>query len=263
MGRWGRRWDYPERPPRPKLKKLTDDKKKEIVDKLNKAISASPVLTSLKFRFRSLRGRFYLERLYYSNSNDEEDIYIDVLGRITPLASKQRSYLFEKEKSKNNWYKIVQGSIAKIINVITDDTKGTFHGLGILDKNLRQKGVSKKKVKLMITEEDIQFTYAKSSEICSVQEALYHYFNVPIEIIAEPRDWYEYHRTPHIVEVSQDQNKVLVSFGSYGMMGSFDGTCLYAKIKDKWNFFTIKPNQSKNIDTSIAWLEKRGWKDWC
>ena len=64
MGRWGRRWDYPERPPRPKVKKLTDDKKKEIVDKLNKGISASPVLTSLKFRFRSLRGRFYLERLY-------------------------------------------------------------------------------------------------------------------------------------------------------------------------------------------------------
>ena len=30
MGRWGRRWDYPERTPRPKVKKLDDDKKKEI-----------------------------------------------------------------------------------------------------------------------------------------------------------------------------------------------------------------------------------------
>jgi len=106
--------------------------------------------------------------------------------------------------------------------------KGTFHGLGLLDKSLRQKGVTKKKLKMIITEEDIQFIYAKNSEICSVQEALYHFFNVPIEIIAEPRNWYEYHRTSHIVEVSQDQKKVLVSFCSYGMMGPFDSTCLYA-----------------------------------
>ena len=115
MGRWGRRWDYSERPPRPEVKKLTEAKKKEILDKLNKGISASPVLTALQFRFRALRGRFYLERLY--NSSNGEDVYIDVLGRITPLASKQRSYLFEKEKRKNNWYEIVQGSIAKIIRV--------------------------------------------------------------------------------------------------------------------------------------------------
>jgi hypothetical protein len=41
MGRWGRRWDYPERPPRPKVKKLTDAKKKEVLDKLNKGVSCS------------------------------------------------------------------------------------------------------------------------------------------------------------------------------------------------------------------------------
>jgi len=59
MGRCRRRWDYPERPPRPKVKKLTDAKKNEILDKLGQGISVSPVLTALQFRFRALRGRFY------------------------------------------------------------------------------------------------------------------------------------------------------------------------------------------------------------
>ena len=261
MGRWGQRWDYPERPPRPKVKKLTDAEKKAILDKLNKGIDASPVLTALQFRFRSLRGRFYLERLFTTASDDDETC-IDVSGRITPVGSKKNTYLFEKEKSKNNWYEIVQGSIPKIINIITNDTKGTFHGLGSLEKSLRQKGVPKQQLKMVVTDEEIQFINEKNSEVCSVQEALYHYFNVPMDIIAEPRGWYEYHRTPHIEEVSKDQKKILVSFIANGMMGSFDGRCLYAEIDNKWNVFIIKPNQSRNIDTALAWLEKRKWKDW-
>ena len=220
MGRWGRRWDYPDRPPRPKVKKLTDAKKKEFLNKLNKGISASPVLTALQFRFRTLRGRFYLERLYTGN---EGDIYIDTMGRITPLGSKQKSYLFEKEKSKNNWYEIVQGSIAKIIDIITNDTKGTFHGLGALDKSLRQEGVTKRQLKMSMTE-GMQFIYAKTGKECSVQEALYRYFDVPIDIIAEPRGWYEYHRTPHIVGVSKDQKKFPQRF-VLGEAFSFQDCC--------------------------------------
>ena len=258
MGRWGRRGDYSERPPRPKVKKLTVAKKNEILDKLNQGISASPVLTALQFHFRSLRGRFYLERLWTAN---EDDTYSIVMGRITPLTSRQKPYLFEKEKSKNNWYEIVKGSITKIIDTIANDTKGTFHGLGALDKSLRQKGVTKKQLKISMNS-DLQFIYKKTGKECSVQEILYHYFGVPIAIIAEPRGWYEYHRTPQIVEVSENYKKILVRFTAYGIMGSFDGTCLYVEIENKWDVFTIKPNQSKNIETSLAWLEKRKWQGW-
>lgn len=258
MGRWGRCWDYSERPPRPKVKKLAVAKKNEILDKLNQGISASPVLTALQFHFRSLRGRFYLERLWTDN---EDDTYSIVMGRITPLTSRQKPYLFEKEKSKNNWYKIIEGSIAKIIDTITNDTKGTFHGLGALDKSLRQKAMTKQQLKISMNS-DLQFIYKKTGKECSVPEILYHYFGVPIAIIAEPRGWYEYHRTPQIAEVSENYRKILVRFSTYGIMGSFDGTCLYVEIKNKWDVFTIKPNQSKNIETSLAWLEKRNWQGW-
>jgi hypothetical protein len=258
MGRWRRRWDYPEREKRPKAKKLTDSKKKEILDKLNEGINASPVLAALQFRFRALRGRFYLERMWTDIDGNTHSI---VMGRITPLYSRQKPYLFETETSRNNWYKIVQGSIAKIINSVTTDTKGTFHGLGTLDKSLRQEGAVKKRLKVTMSE-DLQFSYMKSGGKCSIQEALYHYFGLPIDVIAEPRGWYECHRTPQIVEVSEDCKSILVRFVSSGIMGSFHGTCLYTKIENEWHVFTIRPNQSKNISTALAWLEKRGWVDW-
>ena len=80
--------------------------------------------------------------------------------------------------------------------------------------------------------------------------------------MAEPRQWYIYHRKPQIVEVSKDQTRVLVEFTSYSMSGPISGVCLYAVVDGKWDAFTIKPNQSGDIATAIAWLKKRDWQEW-
>ena len=112
-------------------------------------------------------------------------------------------------------------------------------------------------------QKDCRFFYADTGEGCTVQEALFHFFGVPIDVIAEPREWYRYHCKPEIVEVSEDQTRVLVRFTTMSMSGvSFGGTCLYARVDERWQAFTIKPNQSRSIATAMAWLEKRGWQDW-
>ena len=89
-------------------------------------------------------------------------------------------------------------------------------------------------------------------------------FDIPISVIAEPSGWYIYHRKPVVTEVSHDRKSVLVRFTSMNKYGSaFGGTCLYSKVNGgKWDAYTIKPNQSKNIKTSISWLEKRKWVSW-
>ncbi|NUM36414.1 MAG: hypothetical protein HUU50_17880 [Candidatus Brocadiae bacterium] len=169
--------------------------------------------------------------------------------------------LLEVEKSQNNWYEIKRGTAEEIIEIIANDTKGTFHGLGALDKSLRKRrGVKRLNVEM---QKNFQFVYAKTGKVCTAQEALFHFFNVPIDVIAEPSDWYVYHRKPRIVEVSEDHTKILVDFAAMDMYGAtFGGTCLYAMIKGKWDAYKIKPNQSENIAACLAWLEKRKGKDW-
>jgi hypothetical protein len=42
------------------------------------------------------------------------------------------------------------------------------------------------------------------------------------------------------------------------MFGSpFHGTCLYAKVDDSWNAYTVKPSMSHDIATAVTWLEKK------
>lgn len=91
----------------------------------------------------------------------------------------------------------------------------------------------------------------------------FHYFGIPINVIAEPREWYIYHRQPGIIEVSEDGTKILVEFTAMSISwGTFGGRCLYAIVDNNWNVFRIKPNQSKDISTAIIWLKKRKWVDW-
>ncbi len=252
---WKNRWS--EREARPKVKRLSKTEKEQILAILNKGIDTSPVLSALDFRVRTLRGRFYFERLW---DDDEDEPEIETVGRTTPLDGFEDTLLLEVEKSKGNWYRVTRGTAEQVVESIAGDTKGTFHGLGALDANLRQAGsLNRLKVEMC---DDFRFTYTKTGAGCTVQEALFHFFGAPIKVIAEPREWYAYHRRPEIVEVNQDQSGVLVEFSAMSMSGSFGGICLYAIVDDQWQAFTIKPNQSKNIATALTWLEKREWQDW-
>lgn len=255
--RWRRCW--PERKPRPKVRKLSKAQKDEILSKLLNGIESSPVLMALNIRVRALRGRFYIEQLWQDDANDEQEAV--VIGRLTPLVSPKGRLLLEAEKSKGNWYQVKTGFAKSLIEHVANDTKGTFHGLGTLNKSIVVGGNERLPVRM---DEELNFIYESTGEICSTQEALYHFFGIPIDVIAEPSEWYIYHRTPWITEVSDDLRSVLVRFISRDRYGAnFGGTCLYTNVhEDEWDAYPIKPNQSQNIESSISWLEKREWNSW-
>lgn len=253
--RWRR--DWPERQPRPKVKKLSEEEKTKIQKGLENSLHASPVLTALNYRIRSLRGRFYYEQ-YFPDSGDVEHI-----ARVTPLFTPEHVLLLEVEYGKGRWKEIIRGKVRTITNAISGDTKGTFHGLGRLDHSIRVAKKAKRETLAIRRNEHGAFVYVHSGHECGVQEILFHYFGVPITIIAEPREWYAYHRTPHIREIDEENTRILVDFLAVSRHGeSFGSTCLYLKKDERWTVFRIKPNQSETISSSMVWLEKRRWKGW-
>ncbi len=253
---WKRRW--PERRPRPKVRVLSSGEREQILDVFRKGIESSPILSSLNVRGRALRGRFYFEKVWQSPGEESE---VQVIGRATPLENSEEDLLLEVEKRKGNWYEVVRGTAEEVISKIVSDTKGTFHGLGTLGASLRKAGGSLDRLEVKMLE-NFRFVYVSTGEECTFHEAMFHFFGIPIDIIAEPRQWYVYHRKPQIIEVSEDRTRVLAQFTAYGMSGPISGVCLYAIADDKWGAFTIKPNQSGDIATAIAWLKKRKWQEW-
>lgn len=200
---------------------------------------------------RVIRGRFYFERIW-----EKDESEIETLGRVTPLVSPV-TLLLEAKKSESNWFKVKQGSTQEIIAALANDSEGTFHGLGALDQSLRKvKGDMHLEIEIR---DNLRFFYAKTEIECTVQEALYHFFGVPIDVIAQPREWFWYHRTPRIIEVGEDRKKVLVEFSAISMWGnSFEGRCLYGIKEDVWGAFVIRPNQSGSVESSWAYQTIQG-----
>ncbi len=255
---WGQRW--PERQPRPAVQKLSNDQKSKILAVLNKGIEDSPVLSALNLKARSLRGRLYIERPLPASVRK---LGSGVFARMTPMTGADLSLLLEVENQRGHWREIARGTAQELIKTIVEDNTGTFHGLGALDKSIRRarkNGLDRLEV---VRKENLRFVYAGKRIKCTVQEVLFHYFGVPIEVIAEPREWYAYQRKPEIAEVAEDGTRVLVHFAAYSISyGEFSGTCLYALVGGKWQAFTIKPNQSGSIEEAVIWLEKRKWQGW-
>lgn len=252
---WRHRW--PERIPRPKARRLTEKERSKILAAMTRAVAASPVLSYLGVQVRALRGRFYVER-----DLKEDEPALEILGRITPLAAAKGALLLEVERRSGSWSEVSTGSAQKLIKVIASDTKGKFHGLGSLDKVLRKakKGLIRSPVRM---EENYRFVYSDTGAVCTAQDALFHYFGLPLDVIAEPSVWYSYHRVPQIVEASKDRKRVLVRFTATNLSGSFGGTCLYAQCDGEWGPYPIKPSESGSITKAEAWLVKRDWKAWC
>ena len=253
--RWQRR-HWPEREPRPSARTLSDEEKTKLLATMTKEVAASPVLTGLQLQVRSQRGRFYLERLL----GEGDTAGVEVWGRITPLAD-SADLLLEQEGRKGSWSEIARGSARKLIKTIASDIKGTFHGLGALDKVLRQVGKGLERVP--VKQDGTAFVYAESGEVCSPQEALFHCFGLPLHVLVEPSEWYSYHRKPMIVEGSEDRSRVLVRFGAVSWSGeSFGGTCLYACRDGRWGAYRIRPSESRDIASAEAWLVRRKWQQW-
>jgi len=78
------------------------------------------------------------------------------------------------------------------------------------------------------------FVYESDGASASVQEVLFHRFGVPPAVIAEPEEWYAYHRFRHSTRPRGD-DRVLVRFGASALSWrSFGSTCLYAKPDGTW-----------------------------
>jgi len=232
----------------------------QISARLKAAIDSSPVLRAFGVQVRCLRSRFYLEwRWDPIGRPDETSSY----GRITPLAEPSGELLLEAPYGRGQWSKVGTGSPEKLIRLVAGDTKGTFHGLGALDKSL-QVAAKTGLERLPVTQHGPnKFVYAEAGKRCSVQETLFHFFGLPIHIIAQPSGWYSCHRTPEIIEFSHDKTRVLVRFTAMSWSGeNFGGTCLYLKREERWGAYTIRPNQSQDIATAEAWLVKRKWVSW-
>ncbi len=248
------------RPARPKARALKADETQQISARLNAAIVCSPILRAFRVQVRILRSRFYLEWRWDPVGRPEE---ASSYGRITPLAEPSGELLLEVPYGQDQWSRVTTGSPEKLIKAVTDDTKGTFHGMGALGKSLKraaEAGVAQLAVE---PRERGRFVYAETGSACSVQETLYHFFGLPIHVIAQPNGWYSCHRKPRIVEFSEDRTRVLVDFTAISWSGeSFGGTCLYLKREERWGAYTIRPNQSENIAMAEAWLVKRNWKSW-
>jgi hypothetical protein len=245
--RWQRNWSA--RPRRPKVRSLEADEKEKLLALMTEEIANSPVLSAFGTQVRFLRGRFYVERPTTAG--------VESWGRITPLADE---LLLEVEH--RSWKEVDRGPAEKLIQTIAGDTRGTFHALGFLDRSLRKagQGLTRQTVKV----QDNRFVYADSGEGCSLQEVLFHFFGLPVAVIARPRLWYSYHRAPHLVDFSADRTRVLVRFSASSWSGqSFGGTCLYARGEGGWGAYPIKPSESASIAAAEAWLVKRKWKAWC
>ncbi len=256
---WRQRYDC-ERPARPKARSLKSDEAEQISTGLKTAIDNSPILRAFGVQVCSLRGRFYLEWRWDPVEQPEE---VSRYGRITPLEQAPGQLLLETPYGQNGWSQVGVGSPEKIIRLVAGDTKGTFHGLGALDKSLRRAAKAGLERLPVVQRAPGKFVYAETGKPCSVQETLYHFFGLPIHVIAQPSNWYSCHRKPEIVEVSEDRTRVLVRFTAMSWSGeTFWGTCLYLKREERWGACTIKPNQSENIATAEAWLAKRNWKSW-
>ncbi len=257
--RWRNRYDY-ARPARPKARVLKPDEANQTSVRLKAAIDRSPVLRTLGVQVRIMRSRFYLEWRWNLPDEPEE---VSTFGRITPLEKPPDDLLLEAPYGQGQWSRVGTGSPDKLIQLVSGDTKGTFHGLGALDKALRKAGKPGSERPTVTNRGTNEFVYAETGKPCSVQEALYHFFGLPIQVIAQPAAWYSCHRTPEILEWSGDRARVLVRFTAMSWSGeTFGGTCLYLKREQRWGAYTVRPNQSQSIASAEAWLNKRGWKPW-
>lgn len=154
-----------------------------------------------------------------------------VMARITPLAG--ATFLLEAPRG-DAWTEAKKGSWQTVLTALERDKRGTFHGLGAL--------VGKGKA-------DRESPQAKLREL-----------GIPIPVLAEPRHWYAMHRTPSIIETAPE--KALVGFESFGMFGSFGGTCLYARVDGNWGCYVVRPSEAGSIESAVTWLTKRKWESW-
>lgn len=252
--RWRRfgRFDR-ARPERPKRKALAAEDAKSVLKRAQKTIAASYVLSRMPVEARLVRGRLYM----YGPEGDDEGPW----ARITPIAGSRDGFLLDAPHG-DGWREVSQGSLAKALRLIAEDDRGTFHGLGAVEKQIKRASPAVEPTS-QVALAGRKFVHAGDRSPCTVGEILHFYFGVPLHVAREPVIWYERHREPSIVEFDVRSKRVLVSFEQVSFHGErFGGTCLYAHVDGSWGAYGVKPSESDSIRTAEAWLVKKQWEGW-
>lgn len=126
VGRWRNRWADRAYVPRPKLRKLSEARRVEVLGQLHQGIEDSPVLSALGWTVHARRGQFYFEEAG------------EVVGRITPTG---RNMLLLEVEGRSSWHEEAKTpSASAVVEHVASDAEGTFHGLGPRDAVLREHG---------------------------------------------------------------------------------------------------------------------------
>jgi hypothetical protein len=228
---------------------------KETLRTLEAAVACSPLLRAFGIQVRLTDSRFFIERKRQSKGTE-------TWGRITPLANAEAAkgpLLLEAERAAGNWFKVATGDATTLVQLIASDTRGTFHGLGALDASLHRLPAGQQRLPV-VQDGCGRFVYADTGKECSVQEALFHYFGLPVEVVANPCGRNSYHRRLKIIESSRDRTRVLMQFSSESISGAiFGGTCLYVRRDGRWEAHKIKQQAGGTIaqaEASLASLTK-------
>jgi len=254
--RWRRfgRFGYGSaRPVRPKSRKLDAEDAKRMLQRAQKEIARSYVLSRMPVEARLKRGRLYI----YGPDGDDEGPW----GRITPITGSRDGFLLDAPR-RDTWREIAQGSLPMTLRLIAQDDKGTFHGLGAIEKRIKRVRPGGEPAGHVILQ-GRKFVHRKDKSPCTVGEVLHWYFGVPLRVVREPVIWYERHRKPSLVEFELEQKRILVRFEQLSFSGElFGGTCLYAYVDGSWGAYGVKPSESDSIQKAEEWLVKKQWCGW-
>ena len=249
--------NWPERQPRPEARTLTDEEKKKLLAGMTKEIASSPVLTGLGLTGPVatgpvLPGATARRGGLCRGRGVGPDHAAGRLGRPaagagTPQGKLVRDRQGIGQETHQDHRRRHQGDVPR--------ARCAGQGVAKAGKGLERLPVKR--------EGKTKFVYVGTGEECSVQEALFHHFGLPLHVLVEPSEWYSYHRKPTIVEASKDRSPGAGAVRGESSSGeSFGGTCLYACRDGRWGAYRIRPSESRDIASAEAWLVKRKWRQW-
>ncbi len=248
--RW-RKFSSRDKTPRPKAKALDEKASRQLLERTQAGIARSYVLSHIPVLPTIRRSRLYLFGPY----GKEEGPW----ARITPIA-RSRQFLLDRPWG-DGWSEQKKGALAALIRFIGEDTVGTFHGLGAIERHMKAVGLDAPPAEQVRFKKG-KFVHTSDASPCAVCEVLHFFFGVPLNVVREPVEWYERHRTPSIAAFDIERKRILVHFSQVSGYGEFGGTVLYAWKDGAWAAYTIKPKESSTIETAEAWLGKRDWEGW-
>ncbi|QDV69852.1 hypothetical protein Poly24_35700 [Rosistilla carotiformis] len=230
-------------PEKVKSRNITNAQRIAAVRRIQESIALSPLMTELAIEVTTRGGHIYLE---YDDAGTTA-----TMARITPM-QESPAYALESE-TDSGWVLYGQGTPSRIMKLLCNDTLGTFHALGGIDQTLRNGRGAVPEIVQISTR---TFAYQSTNAPCTLQEALYFYYGIPLVIVMAPREYYRLHAEPSLIETSADQRKILIRFCSRNPANPhIVGHGYYQRIRGDWYGIGVPPESGSTMDAAEAFLK--------